>query len=324
MVKLNNHTNPITHSIMNTIHFGRYVFLKALLLLFFGLSFVVVAKGQTSYVKPKAAVPGYTMYVEITTPADLQFLASNLPNFVQVQRIRVSADIDIARVAAVLGKLDNLEEVVLQRYQGILSDDDLNQLEWLHSLVLYVQDGKEDALLMNKNWSLIPGVTLVFQTVPDDYSFFKDWKACKRIGLIAPYNQKEAGLAIDAVVDYLPNAEELGISLDRLYHLPVGVKSLTKLHRLNIIDNASWVMEKDVTLLGDMSIQVGYYEKSIVMTKRNGATEEHSKVHPIALHYMTSDPTLLTAERQLWLLLRSLKLRIHPWRSTTTLHCRFL
>lgn len=55
---------------------------------------------------------------------------------------------------------------------------------------------------------------------------------------------------------------------------------------------------KDVTLLGDMSIQVGYYEKSIVMTKRNGATEEHSKVHSIALHYMTSDPTLLTAERQ--------------------------
>ncbi len=283
---------------MNTTHFGRYFFLKALLLLFLGLTFVVVAEGQTSYVKPKAAVPGYTMYVEITTPADLQFLASNLPNFAQVQRIRVSADIDIARVAAVLGKLDNLEEVVLQRYQGILSDDDLNQLEWLHSLVLYVQDGKEDALLMNKNWSLIPGVTLVFQTVPDDYSFFKDWKACKRIGLIAPYNQKEAILAIEAVVGYLPNAEELGISLDRLYHLPVGVKSLTKLHRLNLIDNSSWVMEKDVTLLGDMSIQVGYYEKSIVMTKRNGATEEHSKVHPIALHYMTSDPTLLTTERQ--------------------------
>lgn len=298
--------------------------------MFSELSFIVVAEGQTSYVKPKAAVPGYTMYVEITTPTDLQFLVSNLPNFAQVQRIRVSADIDIARVAAVLGKLDNLEEVVLQRYQGILSDDDLNQLEWLHSLVLYVQDGKEDALLMNKNWSLIPGVTLVFQTVPDDYSFFKDWKACKRIGLIAPYNQKEAILAIEAVVGYLPNAEELGISLDRLYHLPVGVKSLTKLHRLNLIDNASWVMEKDVTLLGDMSIQVGYYEKSIVMTKRNGATEEHSKVHSIALHYMTSDPTLLTAERQfigdfflLWLRLRSLKLRIHPWRSTTILRSQF-
>ena len=173
------------------------------------------------------------MYVEITTPADLQFVASNLQNFAQVQRIRISADIDIARVAAVLGKLDNLEEAVLQRYQGILSDDDLSQLEWLHSLVLYVPDGKEDALLMNKNWSLIPGVTLVFQTVPDDYSFFKDWKACKRIGLIAPFNQKEAVLAIDAVSSFLPNTEELGISLDRLYHLPVGVKSLSKLHRLN-------------------------------------------------------------------------------------------
>ena len=140
---------------MSTIQLGRYVFLKRLLSLFLGLSFLVVAEGQTSYVKPKAVVAGYTMYVEITTPADLQFVASNLQNFAQVQRIRISADIDIARIAAVLGKLDNLEEAVLQRYQGILSDDDLSQLEWLHSLVLYVPDGKEDALLMNKNWSLL-------------------------------------------------------------------------------------------------------------------------------------------------------------------------
>lgn len=298
MLKSLIYRNFMARPSFNSIPFGRYVFLKHLLSLFLVMSLFVVASAQTSYVKPKAAIAGYTMYVEITTPADLQFVASNLQNFAQVQRIRISADIDIARVAAVLGKLDNLEEAVLQRYQGILSDDDLSQLEWLHSLVLYVPDGKEDALLMNKNWSLIPGVTLVFQTVPDDYSFFKDWKACKRIGLIAPFNQKEAVLAIDAVANFLPNTEELGISLDRLYHLPLGVKSLSKLHRLNIIDNSSWVMEKDVTLLGDMSIQVGYYEKSIVMTKRNGAMEEQSKVHPISLHYMTSDPTLLSAEQK--------------------------
>lgn len=253
---------------------------------------------QTSYVKPKQSVAGYSLYVEITSAADLQYLAGNLAAFSQVQRIRVAADLDIARVAAVLGKLDNLEEAVLQRYQGILSDEDLTQLEWLHSLVLYVPDGKEDALLMNKNWSLIPGITLVFQTVPDDYSFFKDWKSCKRIGLIAPYNQKEAALAVDAVVNFLPNTEELGISLDRLYHLPQSVKSLSKLKRLNLIDNASWMIEKDITLLGEMSIQVGFYEKKTVMTKRNGATEEQSVIHPISLHYMTSDPTLLAAEQR--------------------------
>lgn len=275
---------------------GWYVSVRGFISVLCVLLCVAALQGQTSYVKPKAAVPGYSMNVEIGSPADLQYVALNLPNFAQVQRIRVSADVDIARVAAVLGKLDNLEEAVLQKYQGILSDDDLSQLEWLHSLVLYVADGKEDALLMNKNWSLIPGVTLVFQTVPDDYSFFKDWKACKRISLIAPYNQKEAIAALDAVATYLPNTEELGISLDRLYHLPVAVKSLSKLHRLNLIDNASWAMEKDVTVLGDMSIQVGYYEKSIVLTKRNGATEEQSKVHPISLHYMTADPNLLAAE----------------------------
>lgn len=255
-------------------------------------------QAQTAYVKPKAAIPGYSLYVDVTSPADLDYLSTHLSAFAQTQRIRVSAEVDIARVAQVLGRLDNLEEAVLQRFQGILSDEDLTQLEWLHSLVLHVPDGNEDALLMNKNWSLIPGVTLVFQTVPDDYTFFKEWKNCKRIGLVAPYNQKEAELAVDAVKTYLPGIEELSLSLDRLYHLPSATKSLVKLKRLMLIDNASWMMEKDITLLGDMSIQVGFYENKRVMTKRNGATEEQSVIHPISLHYLSTDPNLLAAEQR--------------------------
>jgi hypothetical protein len=157
-------------------------------------------------------------------------------------------------------------------------------------LVLYVPDGKENALLLNKNWSRIPGVTLVFQTVPDDYSFFNDWSSCKRIGLIAPFNQKEAALALDAVVANLPNVEELGISLDRLYQLPMAAKSLPKLRRLNLIDNASWVMEKDVTMLGDMSIQVGFYEKKRGIDKKKwcfGRAESNTP-HFFALYHLGS------------------------------------
>lgn len=154
----------------NQVH-GRFVSILAIL---FWSIFSVSAYAQTSYVKPKAAISGYSLYVEVTTPADLDYISTHLSAFAQTLRIRVAADVDVARVAQVLGKLDNLEEAVLQRFQGVLSDDDLSQLEWLHSLVLYVPDGKEDALLMNKNWSLIPGVTLVFQTVPDDYSFLKN------------------------------------------------------------------------------------------------------------------------------------------------------
>jgi hypothetical protein len=271
---------------------------KGLLGLVFLLCTASALQSQSLYVKPKAAIPGYSLYVEVTTPADLDYISTHLSAFAQTLRIRIAADVDIAKVAAVVGRLDNLEEAVLQKYQGILSDEDLSQLEWLHSLVLYVPDGKENALLLNKNWSRIPGVTLVFQTVPDDYSFFNDWRSCKRIGLIAPFNQQEAALALDAVVSNLPNVEELGISLDRLYHLPVAAKSLSKLRRLNLIDNASWVMEKDVTMLGDMSIQVGFYEKKRVLTKRNGASEEVSEIHPISLHYMTSDPVLLASEQK--------------------------
>lgn len=283
---------------INEFKDGCHALHKGWLGLVFLLCTASALQSQSLYVKPKAAIPGYSLYVEVSTPADLDYISTHLSAFAQTLRIRIAADVDIAKVAAVLGRLDNLEEAVLQKYQGILSDEDLSQLEWLHSLVLYVPDGKENALLLNKNWSRIPGVTLVFQTVPDDYSFFNDWRSCKRIGLIAPFNQKEAALALDAVVSNLPNVEELGISLDRLYHLPVAAKSLSKLRRLNLIDNASWVMEKDVTMLGDMSIQVGFYEKKRVLTKRNGASEEVSEIHPISLHYMTSDPVLLASEQK--------------------------
>jgi hypothetical protein len=283
---------------INEFKDGCHALHKGLLGLVFLLCTASALQSQSLYVKPKTAIPGYSLYVEVTTPADLDYISTHLSAFAQTLRIRIAADVDIAKVAAVLGRLDNLEEAVLQKYQGILSDEDLSQLEWLHSLVLYVPDGKENALLLNKNWSRIPGVTLVFQTVPDDYSFFNDWRSCKRIGLIAPFNQQEAALALDAVVSNLPNVEELGISLDRLYHLPVAAKSLSKLRRLNLIDNASWVMEKDVTMLGDMSIQVGFYEKKRVLTKRNGASEEVSEIHPISLHYVTSDPVLLASEQK--------------------------
>jgi hypothetical protein len=283
---------------INEFKDGCHALHQGLLGLVFLLCTASALQSQSLYVKPKTAIPGYSLYVEVTTPADLDYISTHLSAFAQTLRIRIAADVDIAKVAAVVGRLDNLEEAVLQKYQGILSDEDLSQLEWLHSLVLYVPDGKENALLLNKNWSRIPGVTLVFQTVPDDYSFFNDWRSCKRIGLIAPFNQQEAALALDAVVSNLPNVEELGISLDRLYHLPVAAKSLSKLRRLNLIDNASWVMEKDVTMLGDMSIQVGFYEKKRVLTKRNGASEEVSEIHPISLHYITSDPVLLASEQK--------------------------
>lgn len=279
---------------LDEVNGGYFVILAVMVLSLF----VSPTQAQTSYVKPKSSVAGYSLYVEVSTPADLDYISTHLSAFAQTLRIRVAADVDIARVAQVLGKLDNLEEAVLQRFQGVVSDDDLSQLEWLHSLVLYVPDGKEDALLLNKNWSLIPGLTLVFQTVPDDYTFFKDWTACKRIGLVAPYNEKEAKLAVDAVKTYLPSVEELSLSLDRLYHLPSTVKSLMKLKRLILVDNASWMMEKDITLLGDMSIQVGFYENRRVMTKRNGAIEEQSVIHPISLHYLSSDPNLLSAEQR--------------------------
>ena len=251
---------------------------------------------QYQYVKPRFSVPGYSLNIEITSPAELEWIANKLDQFQQVQRIRVAAEVDIARVAHVLSRLDNVDEVVLQQYNGILSDEDLSQLEWLHSLVLYIPSGKEDALLMNKNWAFIPGITLVFDVVPDQYDFFKGWKACKRLNLVAPFNEKEAQVAIDAVALQFPSIQEFGISLDRIYHLPESLKRLGLLQRLNIIDNASWMAQRDITALGDVVMKVGFYKAVQNPTKGNGFTT--GDISPLMLHYLSQDPNLLASEKQ--------------------------
>ncbi len=254
------------------------------------------AHAQNQYVKPRFSVPGYSLNIEITSPAELEWIANKLDQFQQVQRIRVAADVDIARVAQVLSRLDNVDEVVLQQYLGILSDEDLSQLEWLHSLVLYIPTGKEDALLMNKNWALIPGITLVFDVVPDQYDFFKGWKACKRLSLVAPFDEKEAQAAVDAVALQFPTIQEFGISLDRIYHLPESLKRMGLLQRLNIIDNASWMAQKDITALGDVVMKVGFHKA--VQNPTKGNEFNTGDMTPLMLHYLSQDPNLLTSEKQ--------------------------
>ncbi|MFN5890208.1 MAG: hypothetical protein ACK448_07435, partial [Bacteroidota bacterium] len=48
------------------------------------------AYAQIQFSRPKNAVAGYTLSVEIRNQQDLDYLESNLPQFTQVQRVKVN------------------------------------------------------------------------------------------------------------------------------------------------------------------------------------------------------------------------------------------
>ena len=260
-------------------------FFFSTLLLVSGL-FSPSVSAQSVFVKPKAAVAGYTLAVEIKNAMDLKFMEQNLSAFSQVQRLRVDADIDIGEVCEVIGKLDQLEEVILQKYLGVLGDDDLVKLEWLQNLMLYIPDGKENAQLLNANWNLMQGVTLVFQNIPDDYHFLSTWKLCKRFNLVGPYDLNTCKIAIAEVQKNMPQLQEFGISLDRVNHLTVDVKKMGQLKRLNIIDNISWATDNNVWDYGDVTLKLGFNDPA---TKRFRA---------IDLHYLSANPELMASEKE--------------------------
>ena len=247
---------------------------------------------QIQFSRPKNAVAGYTLSVEIRNQQDLDYLETNLPQFTQVQRVKVNAPVDIAAVSHLISKMDNLEELLLQSYTGVLSDDDLTHLEWLNSLVLYIPEGTENNQLLNANWSLMQGVTLVFSSIPDDYSFLASWKQCKRLNLVGPFDINSCKPAIAACQQTMPQLVEFGISLDRVYHLSADVKLMPSLKRLNIIDNLSWATEKDLWNYGDVAMKLGFTDKI------NQGKITKNLFRSLDFHYLSVNPELIESEKQ--------------------------
>jgi hypothetical protein len=198
-------------------------------------------EGQ-NFISPKKSTPGITLAIEINDSKDLEFIRNNLVRFYGVQKVRVNGDVDISSASSVIALLDDLEEVQLIRFAGQLNDEDLEKLQWVRYISLYLKNGKEDEILFNDRLGRFSGLNLIFEVVPESFDFLKNWKP-QSLSFTAPFVKTEAEKAIKAASG-IAGLKEFGISLDKLTDLSPVVRNMKGLQKLSITDNLSWLTEK--------------------------------------------------------------------------------
>lgn len=206
------------------------------------LIFLPFAVGAQQFISPKKTTPGITMAVEINDSKDLDFIQNNLNRFYGVQKVRVNGLVDISAVASALSLLDDLEEVQLLKFTGQLNDDDLEKLQWVQYITLYLKNGREDEILFNDRLGKFSGLNLIFEVAPENFDFLKKWKP-QSLTLIAPFVKTEADKAVNAAAS-IQGLKQFGISLDKLTDLSSSVRSIMNLQKLTVVDNLSWLTEK--------------------------------------------------------------------------------
>lgn len=262
-------------SVVKNLHSAYCMRVKAvLILLLLGISKI----SAQVFVSPSKATTGLTLAIEIKNDKDLSFVQSNLWRFYGVQRVRVDGDVDIKRVSAVLELLDDVQDVQLLKFSGELGEDELNKLEWVENVTLYLRNGKEDQILMNDNLGNLNGLTLIFEVVPEDYYFLESLKKIKSLTLIAPFVKKEAIVAVNQVLK-LSQLKHFGISLDRIDDLPESIERLNKLESLTIIDNLSWLTEKRL--------------ENLPVLRKNIEYTSNGKLKSVSFQYYASETELM-------------------------------
>ncbi len=134
---------------------------------------VITSQAQNEFVTPKKVKSIFQSPVVLKDQSDLDYFVSHLPEMQHVDVLKVDGDVDISKVAILGGKVDALDEIQLIQYQGIISDFDLERMEWVPHLYVYIPENRVDAILLNDIWSRIDQITLEFEQVPLDYTFFQ-------------------------------------------------------------------------------------------------------------------------------------------------------
>lgn len=247
------------------------------------------------FVRPQKAIKGYQPHILLTNYEDVVYLKSHLPQFSSIEKLRIDGTVDVGLLSEIANKLDELEELQLRNFQGILSDSELELLEWIPNVYVYVPQNREDAILLNNYWKKFQTISLEFEVVPDDYDFLKSWKKCKELQLIAPWTKKEVDYALSSIALSLPDIQKLAISLDVVIDLPNSVRLFKKLKKFTIIDAAALKVGTPIEQLSEIVIPVKVAEKdAIIGFGANKTTIKKAVTMPLV--FLTNESSLLNHE----------------------------
>ncbi len=291
-----------------------------LFLLFGGWHFA-----SAQYWSPQNIQDRYKTGLVIRNYRELVMVKDNLKRYIHIERVRIDGEVDVNTVAQLVAKMPWVDELQLIKFQGIISDVDLKNLEWVPSIYLFVPKDREDALLLNDQWKSISNITLQFQEVPEQWEFLKDWKNCQSLTVLASLNKTDAQNLIQQVVVSIPQIQRFGVSLSTVKHLPPSVKNLNNLKELTVINaadveirnadavgtqmnNSEALMGLVYTELGRETIPIEVRTKNVSVS-RGGSNSQNDKsvinnfevgeiVMPIFVpfHYVAAEPKLLASD----------------------------
>ena len=234
--------------------FKRFVFLFFLGFLDLGiLGFGHFNVLQAQVFLPPKSIKNYLQTkMIVASRSDLKVIQSNILAFKHIEVLKVQGAVDIAEVAKVASTLDGLDEVQLIEFQGILSDADIQSLEWIPSIYLHVPANREEAFLLNSAWKYLQNVTLHFQSVPESWEFLRYWKSLKSLILLGDFDAETTKQCINAAIVSSPKLISLGISVSSVRDIPIEIIKIRKLKSLTVIDFTSIEQGQSLLDLGEM------------------------------------------------------------------------
>ncbi len=247
------------------------------------------------FVRPQKAIKGYQNHILLTNYQDFFYFKNHLKDFLSCEKLRIDGTVDVGLLSEVANKLDELEELQLRNFQGILSDVDLEFLEWIPCVSVFVPQKREDAILLNNYWKKFQTISLEFESMPDDFEFLSGWKKCKELQLIVPWKKTELDVALKEISQRLPNIQKLSISLDVVRDLPKSVRLFSKLKKLTIVDAASLKIGIPIEELSELFLPVKVNEKDVIVGfGANQTTIKKSVTMPLV--YLTQSNSFLAHE----------------------------
>ena len=250
---------------------------------------------QSIYLKPESIKNVYQSHLLIQNTKQLKFVESHLPNFRHIEKLRIDGEVDINAVSAISAKIDALDEIQLFKFQGILSDADLFNLEWVPSVYLYIPHDREDAILLNNQWSLIQKITLHFETAPESWEFLKTWKSCREITLLGDFNRSELESLITTVQNSMPKLKRFGVSVPQISDLPKSVSKLKQIKYLDVIDGADIATGILIEEMGESILPVAVDEKTITVGQGPNMGFARKDIF-MPLRYLSTEPKLLNSD----------------------------
>lgn len=251
--------------------------------------------GQSDFLTPKKVKNAFQTELLLKEYVDLQYLESHLPDFQHIETVKVDGTVDIAKAAFLCSKLSMIQELHLYKFEGIIADEDLQYLEWVPYVSIYIPKNRIDATVLNDAWRLLSQVSLRFEEVPDNFDFLKGWKQLRNLSVLGNINKEEADALLKIVQSDMPRLKHIELSLIGVQELPPRIKECKQLHSIRIIDGSEWAQGISTEEMGEFVMPLRTGSRGVKIGKGvNSATVEKNVYMP--LKWVSTRPRLSTKE----------------------------